>query len=133
MGTLSWRTGVPTVSCNSASVKTFEFFFFFSKEGKVDLGSENDDQMDFRFAKWYVVIFLGISVNLFRVRNTFRLSKNRKLQGIPPSAFFSQAHKSIGENYIRFCFIKVSYTSSHVISTLSSQRRLRVFSFSETR
>jgi len=55
-------------------------------KGKVDLGSENDDQMDFRFAKW--------------------LSKNRKLQGIPPSAFFSQAHKSIGENYIRFCFIK---------------------------
>ena len=35
------------------------------------------------------------------------LSKNRKLQGIPPSAFFSQDHKYIGEDYIRFCFIKV--------------------------
>ena len=112
---------MPTVSCNSASVKTFEFFFFFSKEGKVDLGSENDDQMDFRFAKWYVVIFLGISVNLFRVRNTFRLSKNRKLQGIPPSAFFSQAHKSIGENYIRFCFIKVSCNFNLIISKTTTR------------
>jgi hypothetical protein len=35
------------------------------------------------------------------------LTKNRKLQGIPPSAFFSQEHKYIGEDYIRFCFIKV--------------------------
>ena len=60
------------------------------------MGSENDDQMDFRFAKW--------------------LSKNRKLQGIPPSAFFSQEHKYIGENYIRFCFIKVSWSAFHASS-----------------
>ena len=59
------------------------------------MGSENDDQMDFRFAKW--------------------LSKNRKLQGIPPSAFFSQEHKYIGENYIRFCFIKVSWYAFHAL------------------
>ena len=53
----------------------------------IDLSSEKDAQKDYRFVKW--------------------LSKNRKLQGIPPSAFFCQEHKSIGENYIRFCFIKV--------------------------
>jgi len=53
---------------------------------KVDLGSESDPRRDYRFVKW--------------------LTKNRKLQGIPPSAFFSEDHKSIGENYIRFCFIK---------------------------
>ena len=58
-------------------------------EDKVDLSSEDDAQIDFRFAKW--------------------LSKNRKLQGIPPSAFFSKPHKAIGEDYIRFCFIKVSF------------------------
>ena len=34
------------------------------------------------------------------------LTKNRGLQGIPPSAFFCQDHKAIGEDYIRFCFIK---------------------------
>ena len=56
--------------------------------GKIDISSESDQEADFRFAKW--------------------LSKNRKLQGIPPTAFFSGPHKSIGENYIRFCFIKVS-------------------------
>ena len=59
---------------------------FFS-EGKVDFSSEQHPQADVSFAKW--------------------LSKNRKLQGIPPSAFFSQDHKHIGEDYIRFCFIKV--------------------------
>lgn len=53
---------------------------------KVDLSSEKDEMKDYRFAKW--------------------LAKNKKLQGIPPSAFFCQDHKSIGENYIRFCFIK---------------------------
>lgn len=53
---------------------------------KIDLSSETDIQPDYRFAKW--------------------LSKNRKLQGIPPSPFFSQANKSVCENYIRFCFIK---------------------------
>jgi len=55
-------------------------------ESKADLASETDAQRDYRFVKW--------------------LSKNKKLQGIPPSAFFSEGHKSIGENYIRFCFIK---------------------------
>jgi len=53
---------------------------------KIDLSSETDTARDYRFTKW--------------------LSKNKKLQGIPPSAFFCQEHKSIGEDYIRFCFIK---------------------------
>ena len=54
---------------------------------KIDLSSENDKEEDLKFAKW--------------------LSKKKKLQGIPPSVFFSKDHKSIGEPYIRFCFIKV--------------------------
>merc|ERR1712179_623757 len=37
--------------------------------GKIDLSSETDPAKDYRFVKW--------------------LTKNRKLQGIPPSAFFS--------------------------------------------
>ncbi len=53
---------------------------------KADLSSETDEHKDYRFVKW--------------------LSKNKKLQGIPPSAFFHAEHKHIGENYIRFCFIK---------------------------
>lgn len=53
---------------------------------KIDLSSESDEQKDYRFVKW--------------------LTKNKKLQGIPPSAFFSKEHKHIGESYIRFCFIK---------------------------
>jgi len=57
-----------------------------SLSDKIDLSSEKDEQRDYRFVKW--------------------LSKNRKLQGIPPSAFFSSPHKHIGEDYIRFCFIK---------------------------
>ena len=53
---------------------------------KIDLSSESDTARDYKFTKW--------------------LSKNKKLQGIPPSAFFGQEHKHIGENFIRFCFIK---------------------------
>lgn len=53
---------------------------------RLDLSQELDEQADYRFAKW--------------------LSKTRGLQGIPPSPFFSQEHKYIAENYIRFCFIK---------------------------
>jgi len=53
---------------------------------KINLTSESDTQRDYRFVKW--------------------LTKNRGLQGIPPSAFFCQEHKHIGEDYIRFCFIK---------------------------
>jgi len=53
---------------------------------KIDLSSEEHTEKDFRFVRW--------------------LSKSKKLQGIPPSAFFSREHKSIGEPYIRFCFIK---------------------------
>ncbi|XP_040573993.1 kynurenine aminotransferase isoform X2 [Lepeophtheirus salmonis] len=53
---------------------------------KVDLSSETDKRQDYKFVKWLI--------------------KNRKLQGIPPSAFFSEDHKHIGESYIRLCFIK---------------------------
>ncbi|KAA0187572.1 hypothetical protein HAZT_HAZT004829 [Hyalella azteca] len=55
---------------------------------KVEVGGDPNEPKDFRFVKW--------------------LSRSRKLQGIPPSAFFSDEHKSIGEDYIRFCFIKVT-------------------------
>uniref|UniRef100_A0A6A7FRC2 Kynurenine--oxoglutarate transaminase 3-like n=2 Tax=Hirondellea gigas TaxID=1518452 RepID=A0A6A7FRC2_9CRUS len=53
---------------------------------KIDVGGDPNESRDFRFVKW--------------------LSRNRKLQGIPPSAFYSQEHKNIGEDYIRLCFIK---------------------------
>ncbi|KAK4293330.1 hypothetical protein Pmani_033965 [Petrolisthes manimaculis] len=53
---------------------------------KINIGGSPNERKDFRFVKW--------------------LSRNRKLQGIPPSAFYSPEHGDIGENYIRFCFIK---------------------------
>lgn len=52
---------------------------------KIDVGGDPNERNDYRFVKW--------------------LSRNRKLQGIPPSAFYEE-NKHIGENYIRFCFIK---------------------------
>lgn len=59
----------------------------FFAASKIDIGGDPNERKDFRFVKW--------------------LSRNRKLQGIPPSAFYSPDHGDIGENYIRFCFIKV--------------------------
>lgn len=84
----SWQIGASWVIVNHES-QSFDVFnkCYFAAD-KIDLSSETDEQKDYRFVKW--------------------LSKNRKLQGIPPSAFFSKDHKHIGENYIRFCFIKVT-------------------------
>lgn len=41
------------------------------------------------------------------------LSTTHKLQGIPPSAFYSDEHKSYAKDYIRFCFFKVSLWVVH--------------------
>jgi len=45
---------------------------------------------DYRFVRW--------------------LCKEKRLGGIPPTAFYSQPHKPIAENYIRFCFAKIDET-----------------------
>ncbi len=55
-------------------------------EKKCDLTSETDKWRDYRFTKWMV--------------------RNLGLQGIPPSAFYSEDHKHLGESYVRYCFFK---------------------------
>lgn len=55
-------------------------------EPKVDLASEPDKYRDYKFTKW--------------------MTKNQGLQGIPPSAFYSEANKKLGEDFVRYCFIK---------------------------
>lgn len=67
----------------------FSSFFFkntFFIENKVNLGSETDKYRDYRFTKW--------------------MTKNMGLQGIPPSAFYSEKNKPLAENYVRYCFMK---------------------------
>ncbi|KAH8337280.1 kynurenine aminotransferase [Drosophila kikkawai] len=53
---------------------------------KVDLSSEPDKHRDYKFTKW--------------------MTKNMGLQGIPPSAFYSEPNKPLGEDFVRYCFIK---------------------------
>ncbi|XP_030374949.1 kynurenine--oxoglutarate transaminase 3 isoform X1 [Scaptodrosophila lebanonensis] len=53
---------------------------------KVDLSSEPDKYRDYKFTKW--------------------MTKNMGLQGIPPSAFYSVPNKNLGEDFVRYCFIK---------------------------
>lgn len=48
---------------------------------------EGNEPKDYLFAKW--------------------LSRAKKLQGIPPSAFYGVEHKPLAQDLIRFCFIKV--------------------------
>lgn len=50
------------------------------------MNSEPDRQRDYRFTKWMI--------------------KNVGVQGIPPSAFYSDAHKSLMETCVRYCFFK---------------------------
>lgn len=33
--------------------------------------------------------------------------KEKKIAAIPPTAFYGAEHKSLAENYLRFCFFKV--------------------------
>lgn len=54
--------------------------------GKIDLSSEPDKHRDYKFTKW--------------------MTKNMGLQGIPPSAFYSEPNKHLGEDFVRYCFIK---------------------------
>jgi kynurenine--oxoglutarate transaminase/cysteine-S-conjugate beta-lyase/glutamine--phenylpyruvate transaminase len=56
-------------------------------EKKVKLEEETDTYKDYKFTKW--------------------MTKNVGLQGIPPSAFYSKEHKQLGEDFVRYCFIKV--------------------------
>ncbi|KAF2884171.1 hypothetical protein ILUMI_21998 [Ignelater luminosus] len=53
---------------------------------RVDLTTEKDKYKDYRFTKW--------------------MTKNVGLQGIPTSAFYNEAHKSLTEDFVRYCFIK---------------------------
>ncbi|KAK9891449.1 hypothetical protein WA026_014682 [Henosepilachna vigintioctopunctata] len=53
---------------------------------QIDLSNESDIYRDYKFTKW--------------------MTKNIGLQGIPPSAFYSQPHKHLAEDYVRYCFIK---------------------------
>ncbi|XP_055530039.1 kynurenine aminotransferase [Wyeomyia smithii] len=53
---------------------------------KLDLSSESDTRKDYRFTKW--------------------MTKKVGLQGIPPSAFYSEPNKYLGENFVRYCFFK---------------------------
>ncbi|KAI5694732.1 hypothetical protein M8J75_004268 [Diaphorina citri] len=66
------------------------------------LDTESDKYEDFKFAKW--------------------MTKNVKLQGIPPSAFYSDEHKHLGENLIRYCFFKKDETLREASSILQTWR-----------
>lgn len=64
------------------------FFIIVIADSKVDLSKENDKWRDYKFTKY--------------------MTKNVGLQGIPPSAFYSEGNKSLAEDFVRYCFIKVN-------------------------
>lgn len=53
---------------------------------KIDLSGEKDKYKDYQFTK--------------------KFAKESGVLAIPPSAFYSEEHKILGENFARFCFIK---------------------------
>lgn len=75
----------------------FQYFECYSfSESQVNLTEEKDPYKDYRFAKW--------------------MTKNVGVQGIPPSAFYTEPNKKLAENLIRLCFIKVSYSTEIIYS-----------------
>ncbi|KAH8273666.1 hypothetical protein KR018_007566, partial [Drosophila ironensis] len=69
---------------------------------KADLSSEPDKRRDYQFTKW--------------------MTKNKGLQGIPPSAFYSEPNKHLGEDFVRFCFIKKQDNLDKAAELLSQWR-----------
>lgn len=65
---------------------------------KCDFSKEPDKWMDYKFTKW--------------------MTKNIKLQGIPPSAFYSEENKPLAENYVRYCFFKKDETLDEAANIL---------------
>jgi kynurenine--oxoglutarate transaminase/cysteine-S-conjugate beta-lyase/glutamine--phenylpyruvate transaminase len=66
---------------------------------QLDYSSEDGPTKDYRFVKW--------------------LSKNKKLQGIPPSAFYSEGNKGLAQDFVRFCFIKRDETLAEAESIVN--------------
>jgi len=94
---LKQRRDVMTRSLKDAGLKTvipeggyFMLADWKPLEPKIDLSEETDEWADYRFVKY--------------------LAKTWKLLGIPPSAFYSQDHKSLAQDYIRLCFYKKTET-----------------------
>ena len=56
-------------------------------ENKIKFEEDLGECKDYRFTKWMI--------------------KNVGVLGIPPSTFYSDEHKHLGEDNVRFCFIKV--------------------------
>lgn len=61
-----------------------------SISSKFDFSQESGQTKDHKFVRW--------------------LSKNKGLQGIPPSAFYSDPHKNLAEEFIRLCYFKSEET-----------------------
>lgn len=82
-----------------------------SLEKYADLSEKKYPEKDYCFVEW--------------------LTRVKKLATIPPSAFYSGPNKKLGENYIRFCFIKVIFVlfTEHAVETIISWiiRRTRNF------
>ncbi|XKL68025.1 hypothetical protein PGB90_003516 [Kerria lacca] len=73
------------------------------QSSKIDLSSEKDVEEDYKFAKW--------------------MTKNVKLLGIPPSAFYSKEHKNLASHLIRFCFFKKDETLNQARDILTNWKK----------
>lgn len=71
--------------------------------GAVDLSGEVDERRDYRFTKW--------------------MTKRMGLQGIPPSAFYSEPNKHLAEDYVRYCFFKDDATMARAAEILSKLKK----------
>lgn len=79
-----------------------------ASDNKVEAGeAAKPNTNDYKFVRW--------------------LSRVKKLQGIPGSAFYSKTNKPLAENLVRFCFIKQEATLDKLealVESLVEERRL---------
>lgn len=68
-----------------------------------DLSAETDARRDYRFTKW--------------------MTKQLGLQGIPPSAFYSEPNKHLAEDFVRYCFFKDDATMQQAADILKQLKK----------
>lgn len=79
-------------------------------EPLAQLQEEHDELRDFRFTKW--------------------LAKNVGVLALPGSIFYGEDSKRLGEDYARFCFVKVMREARRIFDRLESLNFQRFLFFS---
>ena len=71
--------------------------------------SDSNECKDSKFVKYLIKEKVTLYINFLSYYILKFNFSNKGLATIPNTAFYSDQHKNVGENFIRFCFFKVRF------------------------